>query len=221
MDRAYRAYSSEHASTVADGSASKRPRRSADETRAEILNTAEALFRSHGYASVTIADIAAELGMSPANVFKHFRTKASLVDAIATRVIEETLQILKTLDGKAPASQRLLALAHDVMQSHLSKINDAPYMFEMILVTVQEELDCGERFESMMIEAISQIIQAGVEEGTYIVADVPRFAKAAFNALACVIHPVMIASEKADILATRCREVVGLIDAALRSPLAK
>jgi TetR/AcrR family transcriptional repressor of the ameABC operon len=221
MDRASSAYSSEHASTAADGSASKRPRRSADETRAEILNTAEALFRSHGYSSVTIADIAAELCMSPANVFKHFRTKGSLVDAIATRSIEETLQVLKTLDGNAPASQRLLALAQDVMESHLNKINDAPYIFEMILVTVQEELDCGERFQTMMIETIAQIIQAGVDEGTYAVADVHRFAEAAFNALACVIHPVMIANEKADILATRCREVVGLIDAALRSPLAK
>lgn len=221
MDRASRAYVSDQVSAVADCNTAKRPRRSADETRAEILNTAEALFRSHGYASVTIADIAAELCMSPANVFKHFRTKSSLVDAIATRSIETTLQILKTLDTNAPASQRLFALAHDVMQSHLNKINDAPYIFEMILVTVREELDCGERFRAIMIDTIAQIIQAGVQEGCYTVADVPRFAQAAFNALACVIHPVMIANEKADILATRCREVVGLIDAALRSPLAK
>jgi TetR/AcrR family transcriptional repressor of the ameABC operon len=221
MDRASRAYVPDRVATATDGVAGKRPRRSADETRAEILNTAEALFRSHGYASVTIADIAAELGMSPANVFKHFRSKSSLVDAIATRSIEKTLQVLKTLDGKAPASERLFALAHDLMQSHLKKIEEAPYIFEMILVTVREELDCGERFQEIMIETISQIIQAGVDEGTYFVADVDRFAQAAFNALACVIHPVMIANEKADILATRCREVVALIDAALRSPLAK
>ena len=67
----------------------RRPRRSAEETREEILNTAESLFRTHGYASVAIADIAAALSMSPANVFKHFRTKTSLVDAIATRAIEK------------------------------------------------------------------------------------------------------------------------------------
>jgi TetR/AcrR family transcriptional repressor of the ameABC operon len=221
MDQASRAHVSNLGCTAADGNTGKRPRRSADETRAEILNTAEALFRSHGYPSVTIADIAADLGMSPANVFKHFRTKSSLVDAIATRSIEKTLQVLKTLDEKAPASQRLHALAHEVMQSHLTKINDTPYIFEMILVTVREELDCGERFQAMMIEAIAQIIQAGIDEGTYAVADVHRFAEAAFNALACVIHPIMIVNEKADNLATRCREVVGLIDAALRSPLAK
>ena len=207
--------------TAAENRTGKRPRRSAEETREEILNTAEALFRAHGYASVAIADIAAALGMSPANVFKHFRTKTSLVDAIATRAIEQTLQVLQGLDPNRSASERLLALAQHVMQSHLNEIDDAPYLFEMILVTVREELDCGERFRAMMVETISRIIQSGVDEGTYVVADVPRFAQAAFDALVCVIHPVMIGNEQADILATRCREVVGLIDAALRSPLAK
>ncbi|PYB70485.1 MULTISPECIES: TetR/AcrR family transcriptional regulator [Rhizobium] len=208
-------------STVPDSRTGRRPRRSAEETRAEILNTAEALFRSHGYANVAIADIASELGMSPANVFKHFRTKTSLVDAIATRAIEQTLQVLKGLDPKKPAPERLLALAEHVMQSHLTEINDSPYLFEMILITVSEELDCGERFQAMMIDTISQIIQSGIDEGIYAVSDVPRLARASFDAMICVIHPVMIAHEKADILATRCREVVGLIDAALRSPLAK
>jgi TetR/AcrR family transcriptional regulator, repressor of the ameABC operon len=221
MDRDQSACRTERTSSVTEARTGKRPRRSAEETREEILNTAETLFRTHGYASVTIADIAGELAMSPANVFKHFRTKTSLVDAIATRAIEQILQVLKRLDQKKPASDRLLAFAQGVMQSHLNEIDDAPYVFEMILVTVREELDCGERFKAMMIDIIAQIIQSGIDEGTYLVADVPRFARAAYDALTCVIHPVMIGNERADILATRCREVVALIDAALRSPLAK
>ncbi len=221
MDQDHRADRMAAPSGATEARTGKRPRRSAEETREEILNTAETLFRAQGYASVTIADIATELGMSPANVFKHFRTKTSLVDAIATRAIEQTMQVLKSLDQKKPAPERLYALAQHVMQSHLDGLHDAPYVFEMILVTVREELDCGERFRMMMTDTIGQIIQAGVVEGTYRVADVPRCAQAAFDALACVIHPVMIGNERNDILATRCREVVSLIDAALRSPLAK
>ncbi len=85
----------------------------AEETREDILNTAEKLFRAHGYASVTIADIATELAMSPANVFKHFRTKTSLVDAIATRAIEQTLFALKPWRATSPppsASARSLII---------------------------------------------------------------------------------------------------------------
>lgn len=199
----------------------RRPRKSSEETREEILNTAESLFRTHGYASVAIADIAAELAMSPANVFKHFRTKTSLVDAIATRAIEETVASLRELPQNRPAPERLYALAHHLMQEHVSGRLDAPFVFEMILVTITEELDCGDRFRKMVVEMIADIIDAGIREGCYHVTDIPRFANAAFDALSCVIHPVMTGLEKADIMATRCKDVVALIDAAMRLPLVK
>ncbi len=201
--------------------AARRPRRPAEETREEILNTAEKLFRAHGYASVTIADIATELSMSPANVFKHFRTKTSLVDAIATRAIEQTLNALKALASDKPAPERLYALAHHLMEEHLAEQMDAPYVFEMILVTITEELDCGDRFREIVVGMIAEIIAAGVDEGVYHLDDIPRWANATFDSLACVIHPVMMGMEKTDIMATRCKEVVRLIDAALRSPLEK
>jgi len=60
----------------------RRPRRSAEETRRDILAKAEELFRERGFNAVAIADIAAALGMSPANVFKNFNSKNALVDAI-------------------------------------------------------------------------------------------------------------------------------------------
>lgn len=199
----------------------RRPRKPAGETREEILNTAEQLFRSHGFANVAIADIATELSMSPANVFKHFRSKASLVDAIATRAIEETVASLRELSQSEPAPERLCALAHHLMQMHVTGRMDAPFVFEMILFTITEELDCGERFRKMVVEMITDIIETGIRDGVYHVQDVPRFANATFDALACVIHPVMTGFEKADIMATRCKDVVTLIDAALRLPLVK
>ncbi|HET7714600.1 MAG TPA: TetR family transcriptional regulator, partial [Bauldia sp.] len=45
-------------------------RASPEETRARIVETAEGLFRRLGFAKTTVADIAAELGMSPANVYR-------------------------------------------------------------------------------------------------------------------------------------------------------
>lgn len=221
MDQETRARIAARCPATDAGSVMRRPRRPAEETREDILNTAEKLFRSHGYASVTIADIATELAMSPANVFKHFRTKTSLVDAIATRAIEQTLFALKALASDKPAPERLCALAHHLMQEHLSEQADAPFVFEMILVTITEELDCGDRFRKIVVGMIADIIRAGIEEGVYHGDDVAWLASSTFDALACVIHPVMTGMEKADMMATRCREVVRLIDAALRSPLAK
>jgi Bacterial regulatory proteins, tetR family len=46
-----------------------------DDTRARIMDTAEALFRRLGFAKTAVADIAAELKMSPANVYRFFPSR--------------------------------------------------------------------------------------------------------------------------------------------------
>ena len=60
-----------------------------DDTRARIMETAEALFRRLGFAKTAVADIAAELGMSPANVYRFFPSKNAIVEAICQRCLSE------------------------------------------------------------------------------------------------------------------------------------
>ncbi len=60
-----------------------------DDTRARIMETAEALFRRLGFAKTAVADIAAELGMSPANVYRFFPSKNAIVEAICQRCLTE------------------------------------------------------------------------------------------------------------------------------------
>ncbi|MCM2475947.1 TetR/AcrR family transcriptional regulator [Rhizobium sp. CG5] len=211
----------EKAPSPSDGGSVRRPRRKAEETREDILNIAESLFRARGYSSVAIADIAAALGMSPANVFKHFHTKTSLIDAISSRHIESLAHRLARPDpGKAPP-ERLLCMVEQLMESHLRDLKDNPHVFEMILLTTRQELECGLHYRAMVAADIASIIEDGMRQGIYHVEDSLRSAHTAAMALSCVLHPVMIANEKPDILATRCREVVDLINAALQNPLVR
>jgi AcrR family transcriptional regulator len=57
--------------------------------RGRIIEAAEALFRRLGYAKTTVADIAAELKMSPANVYRFFSSKHAIVEAICERSLRE------------------------------------------------------------------------------------------------------------------------------------
>ncbi|MBR7551869.1 helix-turn-helix transcriptional regulator, partial [Mycobacterium tuberculosis] len=55
------------------------------DTRSRIMIEAERLFRHFGYNKTTVADIAREMGMSPANIYRFFASKAALMEAMAER----------------------------------------------------------------------------------------------------------------------------------------
>ena len=71
-----------------------------DDTRARIIETAEALFRRLGFAKTTVADIAAELGMSPANVYRFFPSKNAIVEAICQLCL---VRASRRRPGRSPA----------------------------------------------------------------------------------------------------------------------
>ena len=66
-----------------------RTRPGPDEVRARILEVAEQHYRRIGYHKTSVADIASELGMSPANVYRFFRSKSAINESICRRVVSE------------------------------------------------------------------------------------------------------------------------------------
>ncbi|SCX28906.1 TetR/AcrR family transcriptional regulator [Agrobacterium rosae] len=193
-----------------------RPRRSGEETRREILAMTERLFRERGFGAVSIADIAAALAMSPANVFKHFSSKNALVDAIFLQQIRLLEHRIDPLDATHSPFQRMRHLAHSLMENHRRDLNDNPYIFEMILMTAKRELACGQHYENVITEQFAKIIRDGITTGTYPATDIDRSSRTALFALTSVLHPALIAHEDVDILATRCDELIHLLHAALR-----
>ena len=73
-----------------------------------ILDAAERLFRHYGYTKTNVADIARDLGMSPANVYRFFATKAAIHEALADRMLAENeMAALKIARLPMPAAERL------------------------------------------------------------------------------------------------------------------
>src|SRR5215472_5787906 len=94
-----------------------RPRR--EDTRARIMETAEALFRRLGFAKTTVADIAAELRMSPANVYRFFPSKNAIVEAICQRCLSEVQEKAWAVSrSKEPAGRRLERLILEILAYH-------------------------------------------------------------------------------------------------------
>ncbi|AIC28756.1 MULTISPECIES: TetR family transcriptional regulator [Rhizobium] len=195
----------------------RRPRRKAEETREDILSMAEMLFRERGYVAVSIADIAGALNMSPANVFKHFRSKVALVDAIAGRHLDNAAERFIPLDQDMPAKEQLLRFVLRLLEGHLQDIQKSPYIFEMVLSTIEAKLEAGNRYRACIEEKLGEIIRKGMAEGRYHCRDPEHAAHTVADVLACVLHPILIVRDDKETLVRRAGEIVGFVDAALQN----
>src|SRR5262245_11309747 len=90
-----------------------------DDTRARIMETAETLFRRMGFAKTAVADIASELGMSPANIYRFFASKNAIVDAICQKCLGELEEkAWAVARSRASASARIEQFVLEILAYH-------------------------------------------------------------------------------------------------------
>lgn len=66
----------------------------------QIQNKATELFLQQGFKSVTMDDIAEEIGISKKTIYAHYSTKSKLIEASVSKLIEEISQGIENLKAK-------------------------------------------------------------------------------------------------------------------------
>jgi TetR/AcrR family transcriptional repressor of the ameABC operon len=199
----------------------RRPRRKAEETRDDILAAAEALLRRKGLGGFSIADLAGELGMSPANVFKHFRSKSALADAICDRHVIRMIGRFKAFDEPGPAPERLALAVRRLMEAHLADIRENPFLFEMLVVMSEANLPSGRHYKRLIDDLFADLVREGIASGAYSCDPDGEIARQVGSAFSSILHPVFLLHADEAELQARCRGLAALVNAALQNPLAK
>jgi AcrR family transcriptional regulator len=102
-----------------------------DEARARILEAAENQFRRVGYHRTSVADIAAELGMSPANLYRFFPSRDAINESICGRVVNEVADIAVAIARtNAPATAKLERFLTAVHRQNKTTLVKAKYMHD-------------------------------------------------------------------------------------------
>src|SRR3954469_10224296 len=121
------------------------------DTRERILVVAERLFRQIGYQKTTVADIARQLRMSPANVYRFFDSKKSINAAVARRLMGEVEDAAGVIVGDpAPAAERLRALLSTIHLMNAERYVGDSKLHEMVAVAMEESWDvCKAHMEAI------------------------------------------------------------------------
>ncbi len=123
-----------------------RPVGGGETVREALLDTARRLFLARGFASVSIRQIAAAAGSSPATIHYHFGDKLGLYRAMLEAAIAPIVAALQRLSDPARAEQLDIA---DIVRLYTRMLATNPVVPALI---VQEVLAEGGRFREQFIE---------------------------------------------------------------------
>lgn len=148
------------------------------EKRAEIVAAAGRLFKDHGYAGTSLADVAEALSMDRASLYYYIGGKQELFqDVVGGAVERNALRAEEIVAGPGTAPEKLRRLVVELMVSYAESY---PFLY----VYIQEHLGAvspdrsawaqgmrgyNKRYEN----AVVAVVAAGVAEGTFAVGTQP------------------------------------------------
>ncbi|WP_407338141.1 TetR/AcrR family transcriptional regulator [Methylocapsa polymorpha] len=138
------------------------------DTHLNIVEVAERLFRQIGFQKTTVADIARELQMSPANVYRFFAAKAEINEAVGRRIlreIEDSVGEIARLPG--PASKKLRNVIVSIEKLNAQRFMSDRKLHELFETAYDENWPIMREHFDAMDKTLAQIIGQGMAGGEF------------------------------------------------------
>lgn len=179
------------------------------DTREAILNAAKTLLRRHGGNKLTVVDIARSLGMSHANVYRFYKSKAEILDAIVDEWMTKLGTFIEAIAQRpSPVAARLEALVIELYRVRNEKCLEDPEIY----VTYRRVMDLQPgslvKPQEMLLNVIQRLIEEGVAAGEFAPVDSLQAAILVEDATALFVHPLMIPTAVGDHAEARATNVI-------------
>ena len=142
------------------------------DTRERILVVAERLFRQIGYQKTTVADIAKELRMSPANVYRFFDSKKAIHEGVARALMGEVeLETQRIARMPGPAAARLRDQMKTIHRMNSERYVGDSKLHEMVEIAMEESWEVCVAHMEMITRTLGEVIAQGAASGEFEVDD--------------------------------------------------
>jgi AcrR family transcriptional regulator len=165
-----------------------------DDTRARIMDTAEALFRRLGYAKTAVADIAAELKMSPANVYRFFPSKNAIIEAICQRCLGECEErAWAAARSRGSAAERIEGVVLEILAYHRENHLTDQRVNDMVLAAIELSWGAIRAHKEHMRMVFEGLLREGIERDEFEAVDPRETSRLMMVSLVTFCHPVLVA----------------------------
>jgi AcrR family transcriptional regulator len=169
------------------------PLSDAPSTDIRILTVATEHLRRHGLERTTVVSVARAAGMSHANVYRYFPSKAALVDAVTAlwlRPLEA--QLLVVADAPDPADDKLERLLMAWAGALRERLDTDPNVFDIFVEAHTELRGVVRKHRSRIRALVERTVEEGVGSGVFAIRRTDRATTLVLDALFRFIHPAAV-----------------------------
>lgn len=160
---------------------------------ARILEIAAAHLRRLGPKRVTIVEIAETAGMSHANVYRYFPSKAALLDEVTAawlRPLEAEVRVIA--ESPDPAPDKLERILYAVHRSYREKLERDPVLFRLLVQASEANSGVSRKHRGKLQGAVQRTIEEGFSQGAFTTVDMRKALALVFDLAHRFTHPAAI-----------------------------
>lgn len=153
-----------------------------DITGPKVRDAALRLIAQHGYAAVSMRQIAAEVGIQAGALYNYTPDKQTLLFDLMQGHMADLLAALEELDLRGDALTQLEAFARFHIRYHLPRPDQVFVSYMELRNLSEENFAAVEAMRRRYEDALEEILRAGVAEGVFAIPD-PRVTTMALIAM--------------------------------------
>jgi len=191
----------------------KTPEQESELIRSEILDAAEQRLRTYGYGKTTMAEIATDVGMSAANLYRYFDNKLDIGAALAQRCFSERFTLLQAVVKQQglSATQKLEEFVVTNLRYTHTQFSEAPKVNELVDIIIAERCEIIQAKIESDLKLITFILQEGTESGEFTFEDMEATAQSVMHAIVKFSVPLFMTMYPLDEFEQHARNLVALL----------
>lgn len=188
-------------------------RKMTEDIRAQILDAAEARFRTYGFGKTTMAEIAGDIDMSTANLYRYYENKLAIGSAMAGRCFCEREDFLTEIVNREglTSSERVEIFVLGMLGFMHMQFSTEPKLAELVDVIVTKRPDMVQQKIESDKHLIAAILQHGNDSGDFDIKDVEEMSGFVLSAIIMFASPFFMSMYPLEELQRLAKGVVELI----------
>lgn len=191
-----------------------------DDLRQAILDAARERFLHFGYHKTTMAEIADDVAMSAANLYRYFANKQEIVAECASQCMNERLDRLRVLvqQPQMSAADKLRQYVFELIDDNHALAGPESRIGELVGNITRERRELVHAKHAVQYALLEDILSQGVAAQEFDCNDLKRAATTIHSALALFDVPLFVGFYERAEFERRGRDVIEMILHSLTAP---